>query len=313
MKKLKQKLKNQLGEKRVAVLKKALKIGRVVKNAICWILIALLTVAIVVFMVNKVSGATPTVFGYSIHRIVSGSMVPELQIGDVILNKDISDTAEINIGDIITFQGDSRFDNQKVTHRVLVAPYDDGRGNIVLTTKGDANETDDGEINFSDVESKLVLKVTFLKSIYNFFFSPWGFIIFIFLLLLIFFDEIINIIRLSVHGAEQDESESFEEIVERVKREQLEEMRKKQLAEAMPEQSEAIAVDNADQNHSDAVANTLNANKRSLKETKKDKKNDKKNASKVQKNKTESPKKQSKSNNKKQPNKKKSQKKKKKR
>lgn len=222
MKKLKQKIKNKLGEKKTSSLKKALKVGRVVKNVICWVMIALLTLAVVVFVVTKVSGGTPTFFGYSIHRIVTGSMVPELEIGEVILDVRVKDASDIHVGDIITFQGDKRFENQKVTHRVLVAPYDDGNGSIVLVTKGDANTVDDGEINYNDVESKFVAKVSFLKNIYNFFFSPWGLIIFIVLLLLIFFDEILNIVRLTAASAAQERSESFEEIVERVKKEQLE-------------------------------------------------------------------------------------------
>lgn len=220
MKRIKQSIKDKLGKKKTASLKKALKVGRIIKNIICWTLIAVLTAAIVIFMTTKISGGTPTVFGYSIHRIVSGSMEPTLEIGDVILSTEVKDTSDVHVGDIVTFQGDSRFDNQKVTHRVLVSSYDDGKGNIVIVTKGDANAIDDGEINFSDVESKFVAKVSFLSDIYNFFFSPWGLIIFIFLLLLIFFDEILNIIRLSVNASDHEDTESFEEIVERLQREQ---------------------------------------------------------------------------------------------
>ena len=220
MNKIKKKLKDKLGEQRIVPLKKALKVGRIVKNVICWTLIAILAVAVVVFLVTKASGGTPTVFGYSLHRIVSGSMIPELEIGDVIVSTKVTDTSDIHMGDIITFQGGSSFDHQKVTHRVLVAPYNDGRGNTVLVTKGDANEIDDGEIDFSNVESKYLSKVTFLKDIYNFFFSPWGLIIFIILLLLIFFDEIINIVKISVHSAEQEQSEPVSDIIKRIELEQ---------------------------------------------------------------------------------------------
>jgi signal peptidase len=221
MKKIKQRIKDRLGEKKTAALRKAFNAGRVVKNIICWTLIAVLTVAVVIFMLTKVGGGTPSVFGYSFHRIESGSMTPELEVGDVILNKDVSDVSQLNIGDIVTFQGDARFDDHKVTHRVLVAPYDNGRGSTVIVTKGDANEVDDGEINVSSVESRFVSKVGILKGIYEFFFSPWGLIVFIFLLLLIFFDEIMNIVRLTTRRAEESEGEeSIYEIIERMQREQ---------------------------------------------------------------------------------------------
>lgn len=258
MKKLKAKIKDKLGEKNTAKLKKAVNIVRIIKNIVCWTLIAVLTVSIVIFMITKFTGGTPEVFGYSIHRIVSGSMEPELQIGDVIINKEIKDASEVHIGDIITFQGDKRFENQKVTHRVLVAPYDNGRGTLVLVTKGDANETDDGDINFSDVESKCLTKLTFLNSVYGFFFSPIGLIVFIFLLFLIFFDEILNIIRISVNGAKQEESESFQEIVERIKREKLEEMKRNQEMKGSSQQDDSADEQSSIQDEPKEIPDTVN-------------------------------------------------------
>ena len=228
MKKLKERIKNKLGPEKTEKLKKALNAARIIKNVICWILVAVLTLAIITFMVTKFAGNTPTVFGYSLHRVSSGSMEPELTVSDVIINREIKSPDEIKIGDIITFQGDSKFDNNKVTHRVLVAPYDNGKGSTVLVTKGDANEADDGEINFSSVESKYIGKVDFLRSIYNFFFSQWGLIVFILLLALIFFDEITNIIKLIVNRSENNETETIQQIIERVQREQLENAEKQQ-------------------------------------------------------------------------------------
>lgn len=222
MKKLKQIIRDKLGDKNTAVLKKALNIARIVKNVVCWIMIALLTLAVITFLLTKINGETPSMFGYTIHRIVSGSMQPEFEIGEVIISRKVTDPSEIGIGDIVTFREDGRFDNQKVTHRVLVAPYDNDKGDKVLVTKGDANDTDDGEIRFTSVESKYLNKVYFLKSVYSFFFSPWGLVIFIFLLLLIFFDEIMNIVRLTISRAEEEQPETLVETIERMQREQSE-------------------------------------------------------------------------------------------
>lgn len=230
MKKLKEKFTNKLGEKKIAKLKKFLRVVRIVKNIVCWTLIAILTISVIGFTLTKINGESPTVFGYSIHRIITGSMEPTLMIGDVILNKEVKDHSDIDIGDIVTFQGDVRFGNQKVTHRVVVAPYDDN-GKLVLVTKGDANEKEDGVIEFSSVESKYLTKVGFLTTVYSVFFSTWGFLIFIFLLVLIFFDEIVNIIKLTVGTANEGKTESIQEIVERVRIEKLEESRKKKDAE----------------------------------------------------------------------------------
>lgn len=227
MNKLKEKIKDRLGEKKTAVLKKALNVTRIIKNVVCWVLIAILAIAVIIFMFTKINGETPKLFGYTLHRIVSGSMKPELEVGDVIISKEIKETSEIAVGDIVTFQGDARFEDQKVTHRVLVAPYDNGRGSTVIVTKGDANIDDDGEISVGSVESKYHSKIDFLKKIYDFFFTPWGLLVFIFVLLLIFFDEIMNIIRLSTQSAKENNDETLNEIIERVRREQLEEARER--------------------------------------------------------------------------------------
>lgn len=229
MKNLKQKIKDSLGEKKVEKLKKSLGVARIVKNVLCWTLVAILAMAIVVFMITKLSGGTPKLFGYTINRIVSGSMSPELEIGDVIISKVVTDTDEVHVNDIVTFQGGVDFENQKVTHRVLVSPYSASNGQIVIVTKGDANEIDDGEIVFDDVESKYISKVDILKSVYNFFFSKWGLIIFIFLLLLIFFDEIMNIIKLIVSGREEEEPETLSQIMVRIKQEQQENLEPNEL------------------------------------------------------------------------------------
>lgn len=244
MNKLKQRIKDKLGEEKTASLKKALKVGRIAKNVICWTLVALLTLAIITFMITKFTGGTPKLFGYTINRIVSGSMSPELEIGDVIISKEVTDTDDVHIGDIITFQGGSNYKYQKVTHRVLVSPYNDGNGQIVLVTKGDANSADDGEINFNDVESKFVSKVDFLKHIYNFFFSKWGLIIFIFLLLLIFFDEITNIVKLIIPGREEEQPETLSQVIERIQKEQQENNSKNELPDG--ESAETVSEENPD-------------------------------------------------------------------
>ena len=222
MKKLKAKIKNKLGEKRVATLKKILNVVRIIKNVICWTMIVILTAALVIFLFTKRNGSSPRVFGYSIYRIESGSMEPELSVGDIILGKEVEDPSEVQVGDIVTFQGGEKYDYQMVTHRVIVAPYEDSNGNLVFITKGDANEADDGASNISRLESKLQTKIQFLKRLYDFFFSKWGFLIFIFLIILIFFDEIMNIIRVAILKEHEEKPETVSEIYSRLVREEKE-------------------------------------------------------------------------------------------
>ncbi len=142
------------------------------------------------------------------------------------VSKNVSDQSDIQVGDIITFRGDSRFENHRVTHRVFTAPYTNEQGELVLVTKGDANEVTDGEIKVSDVESKMLHKAGFMKWLFDFFFSPFGLIVFIFLMLLVFFDEILNIIHIT--SGKYDENEQEESIGEIIKRIQQEDKEKEE-------------------------------------------------------------------------------------
>ena len=230
---------NKRHEEQPSTPKKVLRVLKTVKNVVCWVLIVILVFTVVTFLLERSMGGTPSVFGYTLHRVVSGSMEPELSVGDVLLNKDISGSGDIQVGDIITFKGGARFNNQKVTHRVFVPPYMDDSGEWVLITKGDANNVDDGEIKLSSVESKVVTKVGILTRMYAFFFSPWGLIIFIALLILIFFDEVMNLIRLSSRKYDDDsDEESIGEIIERIQREDAEKAEKKRRKKESPEDTE---------------------------------------------------------------------------
>ena len=217
----------KIGEERAAKINNAWGVARVIKNIICWSLIVVLAFCFITFLLARVNGKTPTVFGYSIQRVTSGSMEPALHVQDVILSKKVSDKDDLKVGDIITFQGGSRFDNNRVTHRIIVEPFKDDEGDWVVVTMGDANEIDDGPIKLQDIESKMVCKLDVLRWLYSFFFSPWGLIVFILLMILIFFDEVMNIIHI-VTGKYEDEEdpESIGEIIKRIQREDAEKLAK---------------------------------------------------------------------------------------
>lgn len=223
---LKEKLTAKIPEKKRVPIKKTVKVLRIIKNIICWTMVAVLAFLVVTFLLERVNGGTPSVFGYKVYRIETPSMEPALMVGDVILSKDISGVEDIEMGDIITFKGDARFSYHTVTHRVYTPPYTGASGEMVVVTKGDANNAVDGEIKLSDVQTKMVRKLAFLTGLYSFFFSPWGLIIFIALMILIFFDEVMNIIHISTGKYDDKEKEeSIGEIIDRIQREDADKKR----------------------------------------------------------------------------------------
>ncbi len=235
--KIKDKLAGKIPEEKRLKIKKALNIARVVKNVVCWTMIAVLSFAVITFLLSRVSGGTPSLFGHSIQRVSSGSMEPELAVGEVILSKAVDDARTLAAGEIITFNGQTQFGQPHITHRIIVPPYEEN-GVIYLQTKGDANETADAPITPDMVEFRFVCKLPFLAALYSLFLSPWGLILFIALLLVIFFDELLNIVHLVSGDYSEEEEESITEIIERLQREEREKKASPDLPESTEEETD---------------------------------------------------------------------------
>ena len=81
-------------------------------------------------------------FGYSLFKVTTGSMEPEIPVGALLITKDEPvDTVEIS--DIISFfSKEAYMKGRIITHRV-VAIDESATGQLMLTTRGDANTSTD--------------------------------------------------------------------------------------------------------------------------------------------------------------------------
>ena len=203
-----------------------------IKNIICWTLIVVLVFTLVLFFMSRINGSTPSVFGYSIFRVSSGSMEPELMVGDIILDKTVDNPEDLKVGDVITFKS-SDYGDLLVTHKVIKAPYEEN-GKLMLQTKGIANEVEDKPISVDNVKGIMICKVDYLDTVYNVFLSPWGLLILIALIVIIFFDEIITIVKILTNNDKSvKDADDINEIIDRLQAEKL-----KEQAEKVKEQSE---------------------------------------------------------------------------
>lgn len=112
------------------------------------------------------------VFGFKPYIVLSGSMEPNLQIGDMIISKSVNEE-QIKIGDIITF-----VDNNKniITHRVVDILIKDGKK--LYQTKGDNNSSKDvGVISIENIKGKYSFKISKVGSIITEMITPTGLII----------------------------------------------------------------------------------------------------------------------------------------
>lgn len=201
---------------------KVFRIIKLIKNIICWTLIVVLVFTLVVFFMSRINGSTPSVFGYSIFRVSSGSMEPELMVGDIILDKTVDNPEGLKVGNVITFKS-SDYGDLLVTHKVIKAPYEEN-GKLMLQTKGIANEVEDKPISVDNVKGIMICKVDYLDTVYNVFLSPWGLLILIALIVIIFFDEIITIVKILTNNDKSvKEADDINEIIDRLQAEKLKE------------------------------------------------------------------------------------------
>ena len=102
-----------------------------------------LAVTLCVFVVIQVmTRGYVSVFGYSLFRVVTGSMEPEIPVGALLICKKV-DISALRLGDIVCFfsQEAGRLD-QIITHRIVnITTGLDGA--LRLETKGDANVVSD--------------------------------------------------------------------------------------------------------------------------------------------------------------------------
>ena len=127
-----------------------------------YIVLTILLSLIIAF--NLCSIFNVSFFHYRVYRIATGSMVPNLKVGELILVKDDS---KYMVGDVVTYAKN----NVYITHRIVQIDGD----NVV--TKGDNNNVNDDAITKNDVVGKMVYKLKIIGFINYLFSKPFTWIL----------------------------------------------------------------------------------------------------------------------------------------
>lgn len=118
-----------------------------------------------VFIVSLLKGNAPSVFGYRILHVVSGSMEPMIENGSYIIIKEVS-VSKLQEGDVITFVSEEpAIYGLYNTHRIYDICKDTYTGERLFITKGDAyDEPDDYPVSEDQIVGKLVKVLPFGKT-----------------------------------------------------------------------------------------------------------------------------------------------------
>ena len=160
---------------------KPFKIISTIIKGIC-ILFAIIVLTII--GVQRFSNNRVNLFGIGIYTIITESMVPEYEVGDMIFAK-VTDLEDLKVGDDVVYEGKvDTFKDKVITHRITEI---DGEN---IQTRGINNDFDDPPIVYDQVYGKVVFKFTLLSIFSKLMNEPvlFYFIVFIPFSLLIFFD-----------------------------------------------------------------------------------------------------------------------------
>jgi signal peptidase len=203
-------------------------------------LIALIAVmfAIVVYVfVCNIRGKVARIGGYSVMKVLTGSMEPSIHVDDVILIKQ-TDVSELEVGDVITFYSDDpQIKDMPNSHRIIRI-NDDG----TFTVKGDANPVEDTyKVRPDRVIGKYVRKIWLFRFIGSFASSrKLLMILFILPTVCICIYESRTLIKV-IRGTDTDESESSEDENEgSEKKETADEKKQKLIREAIEREKEKL-------------------------------------------------------------------------
>lgn len=176
---------------------------------ILYILVFIIVILmLIVVILQRTTNNTVSLGGFRIFTVATGSMVPEYEVGDILISKE-TDPSEIKVDDDIVYKGEKgNFKDKVVTHRVIsIEKQEDG--NYKIITKGIANSEQDPEITQEQVLGKVVYKVKSLSFISKLISNIYIFYFFIFIpIALIIFKQIKNIIASGEETEDEEDDEN---------------------------------------------------------------------------------------------------------
>lgn len=114
---------------------------------------------------------------FSLYTILSPSMVPNINVYDVIVDVNVTNPEDIKVGDVITFTSTASLTaGMTITHRVIDVKQDESGYSYL--TKGDANLTPDGAyVPFQNVFGKVIFRIPQLGRLQEFLGTKGGWLI----------------------------------------------------------------------------------------------------------------------------------------
>lgn len=210
---------------------RARKIYDIVSTVIIALIFVFLVVVAALLLWQRKTGTDSAIFGYSLYNVLTDSMEPTINPGEIIISKRVDASEEIKVGDIITFVAPSgRLKGQNETHRVYDIVYNDDGSVKYIKTAGDNKygtdtvKVDDWQLDRSAVKAKYVKTTKFISGLRDFLTKWYGYVVLIVIPLCVVFG-------LFIAGIVQDKVKLEKEKNKKEYIDTMSEEEKKRLAE----------------------------------------------------------------------------------
>ncbi len=135
---------------------------------------------------------------FPLHAVVTESMVPTLQVGDLLVLQGSVNASKINAdpetGDIIVFRNPRNPSGISIVHRAIYKTYREGL--CFFKTKGDNNlGPDPWEVPENYVIGRVVGRVPLLGYLKIYLGTPWGIALYITLILILLFADYLPLLK----------------------------------------------------------------------------------------------------------------------
>ena len=133
--------------------KKKLSVGKIIRRVIYGVLVISLLFMLGKVWLARINGETPSLFGYQLYVVETGSMIPTLPIGSNILMHVLQPDDVLKVGDVVTYNHSTA----AVTHRIIeLVTRDDGV--LQYQTKGDNpdNSPDPWLVSREDIRGVMI-------------------------------------------------------------------------------------------------------------------------------------------------------------
>lgn len=181
------------------------KLLSIILNTIKILCIAFLVMFILVVLVQRLSNNNFSVGGIRLFTVISESMVPEYNIGDILIVKNV-DASKIKVGDDICYMGkEEDFKDKIVTHRVKRIDGD------TFITEGIANVMEDPPVKENQIYGKVIYKTYIMSFMSKMSRNPIVFFLVIFIPILIFVILEAKDFLVELFSRDEDDDEEEEE------------------------------------------------------------------------------------------------------